>query len=634
MAIINFTDLDFDQIKASIKSYLRSNSNFVDFDFEGSNLSMMIDVLAYNTYINSYNANMISNEVFIDSATVRENVVSLARNIGYVPRSRTCSKAKVSFFVDTSSYTTKPKTITLKAGLVCVTNQFNNTNYTFSIPDDITVPVVNNIAKFDSIEVHEGSLLRNDFTVDNSQPNQRFILPNQNIDTSTIRVKVKTRETNDISEKYEQISNIFDINSQSKIYLIQEVEDERYELLFGDGNFGKSLSDLNYIDVTYITTNGLSANGVSGFTFAGSLVDNNDSAIQNGISLISTISASSGGKEIESIDSIKKYAPRRYSSQNRAVTALDFESIVPVVYPDAESVSAFGGEELSPPKYGKVFITIKPKNGNYLSNTIKSNIVRDLKKYCIAGIVPEILDPKYLFVETSSYVYYNANTALSANDLRTKISSAITSYTKSADIESFSGKFKYSKFQKVIDNVSDSISSNITVVRIRRDLKATLNSFVSYELCFGNKFHVNKSERFNIKSSGFKVSGVSDTVYLSDIPNSDGKSGVIFLFRLTSPQTYEIVKSNVGTVNYVSGEILLNTLNITSTATTSSGENLIQVQAIPESNDVIGLQDLYLNYDQTSSTIEMINDVIESGSDISGSTYTFSSSFTNGSLTR
>lgn len=637
MALINFTDLDFDQIKTSIKDYLRSNSTFTDFDYEGSNLSVLLDVLAYNTYITAYNANMISNEVFIDSATLRENVVSLARNIGYVPKSITCSSANVSFFVDVSNYpeATKPKTLTLKSGIVCTSDSFNATNYIYSIPDDITVPVVDNLARFSDISIYEGSLLKSSFTIDTSQPDQRFILQNSNIDTSTIRVLVKRLNSqNEIARKYNQISNIFDVNSTSEIYLIQEVEDERYELIFGDGNFGKKLNSGNYIEVSYIVTNGPVANDTTGFRFAGILEDNNGSSVTSGISLITTLSPSSGGKEIESVDSIKKYAPRRYATQNRAVTATDFESIIPVVYPNSESVTVFGGEELDPPKYGKVFITIKPKDGAYLSNFVKKNIIRDLKKYSVAGIVPEIVDAKYLYVETSSSVYYNTNSALSADDLKTKVTNAIEVYSKSNELNSFGGRFKYSKFQRTIDNVSDSITSNITTVRMRRDLRPVLNSFANYEICFGNKFHFLSNQRFNIKSSGFKVSGISETVYMSDLPNLDGITGTMFLFKLYSNTDYEILRTNIGTVNYLTGEIMLNTLNITNTLLTNSGENIIQIQATPESNDIIGLQDLYIKYDSTNSNIEMIGDVIDSGSDISGSSYTFSSSFTNGSLTR
>jgi hypothetical protein len=636
MALINFTDLDFTQIRSSIRDYLRANSNFTDFDFEGSNLSILLDVLAYNTYITSYNSNMISGEVFLDSATLRENVVSLARNIGYVPMSRKCSTANVSFFVDVSNYpeATKPKTLTLKSGIVCTSNSFNATNYIFSIPDDITVPVVNDIASFSSIAIYEGSLLNSSFTVDLSSPSQRFILPNSNIDTSTIRVLVKRLNSqNDIAEKYTQITNLFDIDSNSKIYLLQEIEDERYELLFGDNSFGRKLNDGNYVEVSYIVTNGEDANGVSGFRFSGIIEDNNGQSITTGISLVTTINPSSGGKEIESVDSIKKYAPRRYSTQNRAVTATDFESIIPIIYPNSESVTVFGGEELDPPRYGKVFITIKPKDGSYLSNFIKQNIIRDLRKYSVAGIVPEILDAKYLYVETTSSVYYNINSALSADDLKTKVSSAVDVYSKSNELNSFGGKFKYSKFQKIIDDVSDAITSNITKVRMRRDLRPNINAFTNYEICFGNRFHYNQGQRFNIKSSGFNISGISDTVYISDL-HTEGNIGSIFIFRLLSNSDYEIIKNNVGTINYLTGEIVLNTLNITSTLLTNSGENIIQIQAIPESNDIIGLQDLYIKYDSTNSVIEMINDVIDSGSDISGSTYTFSSSFTNGSLTR
>ena len=636
MALVNFTNLDFDQIKTSIKDYLRSNSNFTDYDFEGSNLSTIIDVLAYNTYISSYNANMVSNEVFIDSATLRENVVSLARNIGYVPKSRTSARATVSFFVDTTSFTTNPLTLTLRKGVVCTSaSSFGAESYTFSIPDDITVSVVNGIASFDGIEVYEGTYLTQTFTVDSNNPNQRFILPNANIDTKLLRVVVRNTQQSSITRKFSLSDNLIGINKDSKVFFIQEIEDQRYELIFGDDVFGKKLDNLNYIETAYVVTNGESGNGVSSFTYNGRILDNNGTVVTSGISLLTTDVISQYGAEIESINSIKKYAPRIYSSQNRAVTASDYETIVPMLYPEAESISVFGGEELTPPKYGKVFISIKPYNGAFVPNSIKDNIIRDLRKYSVAGIVPEILDLKYLYIEFDSTVYYNSNTATSANALKTTISSNIQNYSDSTELNKYGARFKYSKFLKIIDDSNQAITSNITKIIMRRDGKIITNNLTKYEICFGNQFHIRDLKNgYNIKSSGFTVDKISDTVYLSDLPNSDGKSGTIFLFKLKSPTEPIVVRSNIGTIDYTKGEIFLNPINITNTLKTTSGVPIIQISAIPQSNDVIGLQDLYLQLDINNSVLNMVSDEISSGTNISGSNYTVTSSYTNGALVR
>jgi hypothetical protein len=635
MALVNFTNLDFDQIKTSIKDYLRSNSNFTDYDFEGSTLSTLIDVLAYNTYITSYNANMISNEVFIDSATLRENVVSLARNIGYVPRSKTSSRANISFFVDTTGFTTRPLTLTLKKGTVCTSSGiFGGQNYTFTIPEDITRPVINGISTFENVSIYEGTFLVNTFTVDSNNPNQKFILDNSDIDTQSISVLVRNTQSSTVTRKFSLSNSLLDVDSTSRVFFIQEIEDQRYELIFGDGVFGVQLDNQNFIEVSYVTTNGEDGNGVSSFNFNGRIVDNNNRVVNTGISLLTTNTESRGGQNLETIDSIKKYAPRIYSSQNRAVTATDYETIIPTIYPETESVSVFGGEDLSPPRFGKVFISIKPINGAFVSSQVKDNIKNSLRKYSVAGIVPEILDLKYLYVEFNSSVYYNTNSAPSADFLQSIILNNINKYTDSSELNKYGARFKYSKFLKLIDDSNSAITSNITNIIIRRDLKPFLNQFADYEICYGNAFHINKMSGYNIKSSGFTVSSVNGTVYLSDTPNSDGKTGTIFFFTITSSNTPTVVRRNVGRINYERGEIILNPINITSTLKNVGGEPIIEISASPQSNDVIGLQDLYLQLDASSSVLNMVSDEISSGSDISGTSYTVSSSYSNGDLVR
>lgn len=633
MPLVNFSNLDFDQIKTSIKDYLKANSNFTDYDFEGSNLSTIIDVLAYNTYMTSYNTNMVSNEVFIDSATLRQNVVSLARNIGYLPRSRKASKANISFNVD--SRNTTASSITLKAGICLTTStRFSSSNFTFLVPTDITVPVESDgFARFKEIDVYEGTWITQSFSVSSRLPNQKFILSNAGIDTDLISVIVKESQTSTIQQKYTLSDSLFDVTRNSPIYFLKEVSDERYEILFGDGVFGKKLEEPNFIEISYPVCAGPEADNISKFRFSGSLVDNNGIVVNNGISLITTNMASYGGKNIESTESIKKYATQIYASQNRAVTAADYEAIVPTLYPETESVSAFGGEVLTPPAYGKVFISVKPNNGVYLSDDIKENLISDLKKYSVVGIVPEIVDLKYLYLETDVKAYYNTDVAPSASFVRSLIIQNIEDYSNSRGLNQFGARFKYSKFQKIVDDSHSSVTSNITTVVMRRDLEPVLNSFTEYEICYGNRFHVKSETGYNIKSSGFRVSGISDTVYLGDQPNSDLQTGTIFLFKLDSPTEPVILRQSIGTIDYVKGEIKLNPINIISTSVNRSVP-LVEISISPYSNDVIGYQDLYLQLDSSSSTVSTIADNISSGNDVSGTNYLVSSSYTNGSLIR
>jgi hypothetical protein len=645
MPLVNFSNLDFDQIKESIKDYLRANSNFTDYDFEGSNLSTIIDTLAYNTYITSYNANMVSNEVFIDSATLRENVVSLARNIGYVPRSRKSARAQVSFFVDVSN--TTAVTVTLKAGAVLTSRStgVNKTkNYIFSIPNDITVPVRSDgTANFDNIFVYEGTFIKQTFTVDNSDPNQRFILPNSGIDTDLISVIVRDTSSSSVSRKFELFDSLFNVTNSTRSYFIQEISQERYELLFGDGIFGVKLEDKNYIEATYITGNGEEANNITNFQFIGNMIGNNGQIISSGVSIIETNLQSTGGKSIESVESVKKYAPQIYSTQNRAVTAADYEALIPQVYPEAESVSAFGGEDLTPPQYGKVFVSIKPYNGVFLSSAIKQNLVQRLKKYSVAGIKPEIVDLKYLYVEADCETYYNTNLAPSPSYVQNVVTQNISKYSNSSELNQFGARFKYSKFQKVVDSSHESVTSNITNLSIRRDLVAYLNSFAEYEICFGNRFYIKNHGHnavfqgnllgYNIKSSGFSVSGISGTVYLGDKPTGNLEKGTLFLFKLNSPTEPIVVKQNIGTIDYKKGEIRLNPINIISTIVNRNSP-LVEISAVPYSNDVIGLQDLFLQLDVNNTTVDVIADNISSGNDVSGSNYIVSSSHGLNSLVR
>jgi hypothetical protein len=643
MSLINFTNLDFDQIKSTLKDYIQSSSDFTDYDFEGSNLSTILDVLAYNTYITSYNANMISNEVFIDSATLRENVVALARNIGYVPRSKKSSRASISFFIDISSVSPTPANLTLKAGPVATTGgQFSGQSFVFGIPEDKTVSVIDGVANFDEIEVYEGSYLSQTYVYSTRNKFQKFILPNVGIDLDSLVVSVRPSVDSSVSTKYSRQDELFDtvtkstITGNSNIYFIQEVEGEQYEVIFGDGVFGKALEDGNIVEMTYIVTSGSDGNGINSFTFSGSASYVRNSVeifVTSGISLISSVLPSSGGESIESVDSVRKYAPQVYATQNRALSASDYEVLIPnKIYPETESISVFGGEELVPPQFGKVFISIKPRNGDFVPSIIKQNIKRDLKRYSVAGIVPEILDLKYLFVETNSKVYFNTNLAPSASFVSTKVQRDLTAYAESSELNQYGARFKYSRFLKVIDSSHESVTSNITTVEMRRDLRLATSEVAEYAIDFGNQFHIKSMNGFNIRSSAFRVLNINTDVYLYDVPDSTGEKGQISLFSLDEGSSTPVIqRRNVGVINYQTGRITLDPINIVS-GKTKDNVDILEISASPESNDIIGLQDLYLQLDK--SIVEMVVDQISSGQDPSGSTYTVTTSYKNGSIIR
>ena len=638
MPSFKYTNLDFDQIKQSIKDYLKSNSDFSDFDFEGSNMSILIDILAYNTYITAFNSNMVANESFLDSATLRENVVSLARNIGYVPRSRKSAEAVIDFNYPFDGNST---TVTLKRGLVVV-GSVNNTSYVFSIPEDVTVssPIdaggvaganPPRTARFSGLTVYQGTLLTKQWVVDGST-DQRFLIENPFVDIGTLRVTVRKSGAS-AGLAFSKVDNIIDVKSDSNIFLIQESSNETYELLFGDGIFGTKLEVGDTVDISYIITDGKAGNEGRNFAFSGNIVNDAGSSIASR-SVVSVITSQSArnGADIESVDSVRYFAPRMYSAQNRAVTPRDYEAIVQSIYPNTESVSVVGGEELDPPEFGTVVLSIKPRNGTFLSDFTKQNILRQLKSYSIAGINQRIEDLKLLYVELDTAVYYNNSIFDDASELKAEILQALTEYGGSANLNKFGGRFKYSEAQRVVDRANSSITSNIMRVKVRRDLKCLVNQVAQYELCFGNRFHI-LSGGGTIKSTGFTIAGSTEIVYLTDIPRSDGQYGDIAIFKPPKVEGgfAEVVIKSAGTVDYLKGEILINAVNITSTL---KGNDTVEVQAYPESNDVIGLKDLYLSLDLSNSEINIVRDTISSGQQISGIGYQVTSSYSNGSLIR
>lgn len=592
MPYTQVANLDFNDIKTALKDYLRAQSEFTDYDFEGSALSTLIDTLAYNTYYTAFNANMAINELFIDSATLRDNVVALAKQLGYRPKSATSPTAQISFTVNYDNPTTDTE-ILLKKGTGFIASYDNNV-YQYIVLDDVSAQVANNTATFENVEIREGSQVVNTFTINTALKSQRFILDNQNIDTNTVRVKVFPTGGS-FNEPYLVADNILDVDSTSKVFFLDEIEDERYEIIMGDGVLGRKLENGARVEVSYLTTSGPESNGVRTFVFSG-VLENPNGVTPNSFNVVidSTV-ASSGGENLETTQKIKYTAPKAYGAQDRAVTAQDYEAIVRKVYPATSDIIIFGGEDQDPPEYGKVFISLKPKDASYLTSLTKNNIIAELEKYVVASVEPRIVDPSILFVELTSKIFYNgSSTDQTPAQIRDKVISGVQSYLDTSDTEKFNGKFRYSKVVGVIDDTDRNINSNLTEVTMRKDFYPSLNSTFYYELCFQNAFDVNCDDPI-LSSTAFRVTEYPNfDVYVED------RSGKIVLYTIDSASGEKVVlDSDIGDIDYVKGELKMYALTI---IRGSFFDNRISVRVKPLSNDIKALREVYLDVDVANSS--------------------------------
>ena len=592
MPYTQVANLDFNQIKASLKEYMRAQSDFTDYDFEGSTLSVLLDTLAYNTYYTAFNTNMVVNELFIDSATLRDNVVALAKQLGYRPKSITSPTAYVSFTVTYTNATTDTELL-LKKG-TGFTATYDNNIYNYVVLDDVKAQVANGVATFTDVAVNEGTQLTNTFVINSASKSQRFILDNKNIDTNTIRVKVYPTGGS-FNEPYLVADNILGVDGTSKVFFLDEIEDERYEILMGDGVLGKKLENNARIEVSYLITSGPESNGVRTFVFSGVLENpNNVSPNSFSVTINSTVAAA-GGEEIESTAKIKYTAPKAYGTQERAVTADDYEAIVRKVYPATSDIIIFGGEDQEPPQYGKVFIVLKPTDASYLTSLTKNKIVADLKKYVVASVEPQIVDPSILYVEMNSKIYYNSLiTDQTPTQIRDKVIGSIQSYIDTSDTEKFNGKFRYSKFVGVIDDADKSINSNLTSLTMRKDFYPSLNSTFYYEVCFQNAFDEDCDDPV-LSSTGFRVTEYPNfDVYVED------RNGKIILYRLDTVTGDKVVLDNdIGDIDYVRGELKMYNLTIIKG---SFFDNRISVRVKPLSNDIKAMREVYLDVDVANSS--------------------------------
>ncbi len=600
MPYTQVANLDFADIKAALKDYMRAQSDFTDYDFEGSAITTFLDVLAYNTYYTAFNTNMVVNEMFLDSATLRDNVVSLAKQIGYRPRSATAPKATVDFVVDYQGSGTTPDTLVLKQGTGFVTN-YDDTLYQYVVIEDQEAPLVNNTATYEGIDIYQGTLLTQSYIINTALKNQRFVINNTGTDVSTIRVKVYKQQGDTSFLTFSSAENILNLDGTSEVYFVEEIEDENYEIFFGDGVFGKKLDNGSFVEITYLTTSADTTNGARTFNFSGLIHDkiNPSNSFPYGTS-VTLVNASTGGANPESVSSIKKQAPKSFATQDRAVTADDYVSIIKKVYASISDIITFGGEEDNPPEFGKVKIAIKPDNASTISSYTKNEIVKALRNYSVASVTPVIVDPSILYIELNSTISYKTSkTTLSKAEIQSKVIKAVEDYIASAETEKFNGKFRHSRFASVIDGADGSINSNLTNITLRKDFYPALNSTYYYELCFVNEFK-DSCDVSVMKSTGFVVSEYpSFTVYLED--DTFGKIDLYRLNSLTGEKVY--LKKGVGDINYTHGEIKLYDLTIIKG---SFNDNKIEIRVEPASRDVDAVRELYLDVDISKSNFSAV----------------------------
>ena len=593
MPYTQLNNLDFANVKTALKEYMRAQTDFTDYDFEGSAITQILDVLAYNTYYTAFNTNMVVNELFLDSATLRDNVVSLAKQLGYTPKSVTAPKASVSMALTFTG--TAPAEVALKRGSGFVTN-YDGSLYRYILKDNLKVSVANNIATFTDVPIYEGSQIVTNIAVDTNSKSQRFIIDNSGVDINTLSVRVYQAANSSIFKDYKQANNILDIGATDSVYFINEIEDEKYEIFFGDGVLGKKLEDNNVVEMSYIVTNGPATNGAKTFTFNGLMEDENGTTITLpfSVSSINTTSVASGGADIETIDKIKYNAPKFYNSQNRAVTGNDYKAIVRNLYPATSDVIVFGGEDQVPPAYGKVFLSVKPTEATTLSSFTKNELTQELKKYTVASIRPEFVDPSILYLELTSNIYYTGTkTQLLPAEIATKASTAIVEYLKTSQTEKFNGKFRYSKFIGVIDNSDVSINSNDTTIMMRKDFIAQINASSYYEICYQNAFYVDCNNPV-VSSTGFTVFEFPTyTSYLED------RNGKIVLYRLDPVSGDKILlDDSVGTIDYAKGEIEMTNFTILKG---SFSDNRIELRVKPANKDIEVKREMYLDVDVSKS---------------------------------
>tara|TARA_B100000902_G_scaffold127954_1_gene127344 strand:- start:644 stop:2500 length:1857 start_codon:yes stop_codon:yes gene_type:complete len=614
---LDISQLDFDGIKDNLKTFLKQQDEFTDYDFEGSGMNILLDVLAYNTHYLGYNANMLANEMFLDSADQRASVVSLAKQVGYTPRSASSSQATIDVLVNNGS----GSSITMARGTKFTTT-VDGTSYSFVNNADVSISPVDGVYKFSNLDIFEGTYLNFKYTANTSDKDQRFIIPNDNVDTTTLTVKVQNSSSDSTTNTYKLASGITGLDSTSEVYFLNEVENNRFEVYFGDGVLGKAIADGNIVILDYITCNRDEPNGATTFTLSG-----NVGGFTN--VTITTLDNAANGDGPESIESIKFNAPRDFTSQDRAVTADDYKVLVKSLYANAQSVQVYGGEDAATPDYGKVYISIKAKSGTNLTELTKESLVKSLKSFAVASVTPVIIDPETTFITlTTTFKFDSSLTTKDVSTLQTDVRNAITAYNTNT-LESFTGMFRYSEALKRIDAADTSILSNITKVKMYKFITPTLSSSLKYTLSFNNAFFNphsghNASAGGIVSSTGFKINNDDSTNehFLDD----DGAGNIRVYYLSGTTRIY--TSSSFGTINYSTGEIILTSANITSISNVDGAASTkVRVTVTPDSNDIVPVRNQVLSIDTANSSFIGDVDEIESGSSQAGTGYTTTSSY-------
>ena len=609
------SDYDFDAIKVNLKSFLQGQTSFQDYDFEGSSLNILLDILSYNTHYLAYLANMSTNELYLDSADIRNNIVSLAKMIGYTPSSPRAPMASIDIQLNNATGTS----VTMSKGSV-FTSTVENVSYQYITNSDVTITPSSGVYKFSNVPIYEGSLVTFKYTADITDVDQKFVIPSENADTSTLLVKVQNSSSDTTTNTYSLAGGYNSVDANSKVYFIQEGTDGKYEIYFGDGINGKSLSDGNVVILEYIVTNKSVSNSASSFTLSGNIGGFTDVTI-------TTVSNSQGGSDGEANDSIKHNAPLQYAAQDRAVTTTDYETLVQSIYPNALSVSAWGGEDDETPRYGVVKIGVKAASGSTLTETTKQDIVNKLKPYNVASVRPEIIDPKTTSVLLTSTVKYDSkSTTKSSDTLKSEITTAVTNYNTNT-LQKFDSVYRHSKLTGIIDNVDTSILSNITTIKIRKNFAPTLSSSTKYDIYFRNSLF-NPHSGHNaiaggiLTSTGFKVTGSDLEQFLDD----DGNGNVRRYYLSSGIRTY--ANDTQGTIDYTTGQITLNSLNVASISNIRGATStVVELTVTPNSNDVVPVRDQIVEIDIANSTINVTADTFVGGSADAGVGYTTTSSY-------
>jgi len=613
---LTVSDLDFDLVKQNLKTFLQSQSEFQDYDFEGSGFSILLDLLAYNTHYLGFNANMLANEMYLDSADIRKNIVSLAKMLGYTPTSAKAPSASLNILVNNAS----GDSITMAKGTVFTTS-VNDTSYQFVTNASHTLTPTNGVYQFSNIPVFEGTLVTYRYTVNTSDPDQSFIIPSNRADTTTLKVQIQNSSSDSTTATYTLATGFTSLDSTSRVYFLQEVEDGKFEVYFGDGVIGRALSDGNIVILEYIVTNKTEANGASTFALSGAIETFSDVTI-------TTVSSAQGGAEPQSKESIRFNAPLQYARQDRAVTTGDYETLVQELYPNAQSVSAWGGEDDETPIYGVVKIAIKAASGSTLTDATKQSIVTQLKKFNVASVRPEIVDPEITKILLTSNIKYDEKaTTKTADTLESEVLTAISNYNKDT-LQKFDGVFRHSKITGLIDDVDTSILSNVTSLKIRKTLTPTIGSSTRYDIYFRNGiFNPHTGHKSGtggvITTSGFKVTGDTTNVYYLD---DDGQGNVRRYYLVSGIRTY--VNNTQGTVDYTTGQITINSLDIASIENIrGSASSVIEFTVEPASYDIVPVRDQILEIDTANSTITVEADTFVGGSADAGVGYTVTSNY-------